>query len=196
MRCPFVDLSLSLLPSPHPIITPGIELVIAALACFLEMSALHHAEEGCRVDQPPPQLPPSHGSRMRVEPSFADLSLLFCVFVSMSIIHSIMSTPQDAIDQNIEMWKVKKLIKGLEAARGYVLGFCHPTLWILPFLGHNPTNSHPHTTTIEHFSPPLSLNPSNTNPLALVLAMPSQTTTVSLTPDSILSLSLSLSCLS
>lgn len=35
-----------------------------------------------------------------------------------------MSTPQDAVDQNIEMWKVKKLIKGLEAARGYVL-VCH-----------------------------------------------------------------------
>jgi peptide chain release factor subunit 1 len=29
-----------------------------------------------------------------------------------------MSTPQDTIDNNIEMWKVKKLIKGLEAARG------------------------------------------------------------------------------
>ncbi|KAF9350798.1 Polypeptide release factor (eRF1) in translation termination [Mortierella sp. AD094] len=29
-----------------------------------------------------------------------------------------MSTPQDTVDNNIEMWKVKKLIKGLEAARG------------------------------------------------------------------------------
>jgi peptide chain release factor subunit 1 len=29
-----------------------------------------------------------------------------------------MSTAQETVDNNIEMWKVKKLIKGLEAARG------------------------------------------------------------------------------
>lgn len=30
-----------------------------------------------------------------------------------------MSTTNDQVDQNIEMWKMKKLIKSLEAARGY-----------------------------------------------------------------------------
>lgn len=28
---------------------------------------------------------------------------------------------QDQAEQNIQMWKVKKLIKSLDAARGYVL---------------------------------------------------------------------------
>ena len=30
-----------------------------------------------------------------------------------------MSQPQDVAEQNIQMWRVKKLIKSLDAARGY-----------------------------------------------------------------------------
>lgn len=33
-----------------------------------------------------------------------------------------MSQPQDVAEQNIQMWKVKKLIKSLDAARG-----CRPS---------------------------------------------------------------------
>lgn len=38
-----------------------------------------------------------------------------------------MSQPQDVAEQNIQMWKVKKLIKSLDAARG-----CRPPLPLPP----------------------------------------------------------------
>lgn len=108
--------------------------------------------------------------------------------MTVSIIHSIMSTPQDAIDQNIEMWKVKKLIKGLEAARGYVLGFCHPIL----SQPNSPT--HTYSVTALELSLPLSLKLSTPTPGTYFTASyhayyltRSKSHAVSLTPDSILS---------
>lgn len=31
------------------------------------------------------------------------------------------STAEDSADRNVEIWKIKKLIKGLELARGFVI---------------------------------------------------------------------------
>ena len=39
-----------------------------------------------------------------------------------------MSQP-DAAEQNIQMWKVKKLIKSLDAARGYVFALIAGGIW-------------------------------------------------------------------
>jgi peptide chain release factor subunit 1 len=38
---------------------------------------------------------------------------------------------QDVAEQNIQMWKVKKLIKSLDSARGYLFFYQEFTLFIL-----------------------------------------------------------------
>jgi hypothetical protein len=42
-----------------------------------------------------------------------------------------MSTPNDAADDQVEMFKVKKLIKSLQAARGYAIVKCGATILLL-----------------------------------------------------------------
>ena len=41
---------------------------------------------------------------------------------------------QDVAEQNIQMWKIKKLIKSLDSARGYILAclFVVPAMLIYP----------------------------------------------------------------